>query len=132
MKYYLIYFLFFISFILGSCKQMTSDDGVLMAAKQFQMDVSHDFVQLIDVRTPEEFDKGHLEHAINIDFKSDNFLNNIEKLNSDKPVYIYCRTGKRSTKSVPYFKKAGFKTIYNLKHGFLGWKSSGLPYKVNN
>ncbi|OBQ54644.1 rhodanese-like domain-containing protein [Tamlana sp. s12] len=131
MKYYPLYLLCFLSVVLSGCNQCVSDDYVLMPAKQFQMDVSHDFVQLIDVRTPKEFEEGHLYHAINVDFKSDDFLNNIEKLNSDKPVYIYCRTGKRSKKSVPYFKKAGFTTIYNLKDGFLGWKSNGLPYKVN-
>ncbi|KAB1069200.1 rhodanese-like domain-containing protein [Tamlana haliotis] len=98
-----------------------------MKAEQFQNDVSHDFVQLIDVRTLEEFKAGHLKHAINVDFKSGDFIKNIEKLNSSKPVYIYCKSGNRSKKSVSAFKKVGFTTIYNLKGGFLVWKDKGLP-----
>lgn len=131
MKKITIYFLCFLCLTLSSCNQSASDDHVLMPVKQFQMDVSHDFVQLIDVRTSKEFAEAHIENAINIDFKSDDFLDNIQKLNSDRPVYIYCFTGKRSKKSVSYFKKAGFATIYNLQGGFSKWKSNGLPYVVN-
>ncbi|MDO6758655.1 rhodanese-like domain-containing protein [Tamlana sp. 2_MG-2023] len=117
----------FIFFAFASCNQSASDDYMDMSVKQFKTDVSHDFVQLIDVRTPEEFKEGHLENAINVDFKSSDFTDNIEKLNSDKPVYIYCRSGNRSKKSVSYFKKVGFTTIYNLKGGILAWKAKDLP-----
>ncbi|MBU2951326.1 rhodanese-like domain-containing protein [Tamlana agarivorans] len=114
-------------FAFASCNQSASDDYVDMSVKQFKTDVSHDFVQLVDVRTPEEFKEGHLENAINVDFKANDFKDNIEKLNSDKAVYIYCRSGKRSKKSVSYFKKVGFTTIYNLKGGILAWKAKSLP-----
>ena len=51
---------------------------------------------IIDVRTPEEFTDGHIENAINLDFRSDGFRNEIERLDRDKTYLIYCRSGNRS------------------------------------
>lgn len=79
-------------------------------------------VQLIDVRTPEEFKAGHIENAINIDFFSEQFNMDFEKLDKDKPVYIYCKSGNRSGQAAKKLSDMGFEMIYDLKGGFLGWK----------
>ncbi len=81
---------------------------------------------IVDVRTPAEYQEGHLKNAINIDFKSPDFLDNIQKLNTDQQVYVYCRSGKRSNKSLEHFKAAGFSKIYNLEGGILNWQSERL------
>jgi rhodanese-related sulfurtransferase len=126
-KYYLYLHLIIVLSVFG-CNQLVSQDSFVNAEpEQFQSLISKEKVQLIDVRTPEEFKEGHLNHALNIDYYSDSFSSEISKLDNQKPVYIYCHSGKRSTNSVAIFKKAGFTKIYNLDGGIQGWKSLNLP-----
>ena len=82
---------------------------------------------LIDVRTPQEYDAGHLKNALNIDVKADNFCDEIEKLDKGCPIFVYCRSGGRSKTAANIFKKAGFKTVYELDKGIIGWIESGKP-----
>ncbi len=78
--------------------------------------------QLIDVRTPREYDTGHIENAVNIDFLSPDFEEKIlAQLDKDKPVFVYCQVGGRSAKAATVLKKQGFKTIYELKGGYAVW-----------
>lgn len=84
-------------------------------------------VQIIDIRTPAEFQEGHLKNAKNIDFLSSSFTKEISGLDKEKPVYIYCRSGNRSGKSVKDFLHVGFTEVYDLEVGIVGWKSEGLP-----
>ena len=64
--------------------------------KQFNQLLLLDEVQVLDVRTAEEYQGGHIEDAINIDVNSDSFAREVSKLDKDKPVLVYCRSGKRS------------------------------------
>jgi rhodanese-related sulfurtransferase len=112
---------------------MKSQDGLTnVDPEQLQSYISNDNVQLIDVRTPKEFLEGHINQAINIDYYSEDFFKEISKLNTKKPVYIYCRSGKRSGESVELFQKAGFTQVYNLDSGILGWISADLPVTSDN
>ncbi|MEH6765450.1 MAG: rhodanese-like domain-containing protein [Aequorivita antarctica] len=86
-------------------------------------------VQLVDVRTPEEFAEGHLENALNINVSETDFITEAEKLNLDEPIYLYCRSGKRSAKAALILKDVGFKEIYDMKGGFLHWEADGLQNK---
>lgn len=79
--------------------------------------------QILDVRTPEEFAEGHINNATNIDWQGENFVKNAEKLSKNKPVYVYCRSGKRSLKASEKLAELGFKKIYNLDGGFLKWNA---------
>lgn len=82
-------------------------------------------VQLVDVRTPEEFLTGHIENAKNINFNDSNFKNAIySSLNKNKPVALYCRSGRRSASALTILKEMGFTTIYDLEGGFLNWQST--------
>lgn len=80
--------------------------------------------QLIDVRTPQEFEKYRIKSAKNIDFRSPNFRNEIEKLDKNKPVLIYCLSGVRSRSALAVFQDAGFKTVYNLEGGINAWSKA--------
>lgn len=73
---------------------------------------------LLDVRTPQEFNKGHVEGARNIDYFSKSFKSELDKLDKSIPVYVYCRSGGRSAKAMQIMKEMGFVTIYNLQGGF--------------
>lgn len=81
---------------------------------------------IIDIRTPEEFESGHLENAINIDFYGE-FKNNIDKLDKSKSYLIYCRTGSRSRSAKQIMSDLGFKSIYHMQSGITEWISKGYP-----
>ena len=83
--------------------------------------------QLLDVRTPDEWNKGIIENAQMINIYSDDFQQQIEKLDKEKPVAVYCKSGGRSGKAMGMMKKMGFKEVYNLKGGMDGWKRSAKP-----
>jgi rhodanese-related sulfurtransferase len=72
---------------------------------------------LIDVRTKEEFDSGHIENAINIDFQDPSFVSEIQKLDKDGQYFVYCRSGNRSAQAVSVMKKQGIKNIFELEGG---------------
>jgi rhodanese-related sulfurtransferase len=77
--------------------------------------------QLIDVCYPREFAKCHIQGAKNINFRSSDFREQIDKLNKDKPILIYCAHGVRSKLTANMCRKMGFKTIYDLDRGLAGW-----------
>lgn len=63
---------------------------------------------IIDVRTKEEFDEGHLKGAVNLDFYREDFREELEKLDKSKKYKVYCQSGNRSEKVVAKMKKMGF------------------------
>ena len=88
-------------------------------------------VQLVDVRTPEEYEEGYIEGFQNIDFFSDTFTQEIEKLDKSKPVIVYCRSGRRSADCAKQLKEKGFVKIYDLEGGITKWEFEGYEIKVN-
>jgi len=85
-----------------------------------------DFI-ILDVRTAEEFNSGHIKNAVNIDYFLDNFKAELDKLDKDKTYLIYCMSGSRSGRALQVMKKIGFRHVYNLEGGIIAWKSAGLP-----
>jgi thioredoxin len=83
--------------------------------------------QLIDVRTDEEFKKGHLAGAANWDLHSEAFDKNTKSLDKTKPVYVYCLVGGRSHDAAEKLKEMGYKQVYELKGGKLAWQKAQLP-----
>lgn len=81
---------------------------------------------LVDVRTLEEYEAGHLEFSKNIDFKSDNFKSLVSKLDRNKTIYLYCRSGNRSGKALEIVKTLGFKSTFNIG-GLEDLQAKGLP-----
>ena len=87
---------------------------------------------IIDVRTSEEFLSGHLNEATNIDFYSNDFIEKLKLLRKDLPVYVYCRSGGRSTSASNQMQKLGFTKIYNLIGGIESWKLANYPVIKSN
>lgn len=86
--------------------------------------------QIIDVRTPEEFNSGHIADAVNINFYDDDFKQKIGKLNNQQPVLVYCKAGARSAEAASILKKKGFTQVYDLEGGIMSWENSSLPVTV--
>jgi len=85
-----------------------------------------DFV-IVDVRTPEEFAEEHIENAINVDFRSEAFRDELNKLDKNKTYLIYCRSGARSGKALNIMEELNFREVYNISGGIIEWKAEGLP-----
>lgn len=97
----------------------------ILTASDFKQAIENNEVQLVDVRTDKEFDDGAIEDALNIDFFQQEIFNNeFSKLDKELPVYLYCRSGNRSQQAANKLKAMGFKEIYDLQGGYMGW-----PYK---
>lgn len=73
---------------------------------------------LLDVRTPSEFADGHIENARNLDFSASNFEAEIDKLDKEQTVFLYCAIGVRSTKAANLLRKKGFKHVFDLDGGY--------------
>ena len=84
-------------------------------------------IHFIDVRTPEEFAGGHIDDAINIDFYSPDFENNIDQLDKNAFYIVYCRTGNRSAEASDIMLRHGFMHITNMTGGITDWIDAGLP-----
>ena len=84
---------------------------------------------VIDVRTKEEYDAGHIKGALNFDYYNDDFEEKIESQFKDKnkPYILYCRSGMRSLYSAQILEDLGYTDVTNMKGGFLAWQSAGKP-----
>lgn len=107
----------------GSDYSQNSDTQVVkrLSSSEFKKGVSQENIQIVDVRTPDELKDGKIEGSININFYDSNFKEQIASLDKEKPVYVYCRSGARSSKAMEIMKDLGFKTIYELQGGFMSY-----------
>ena len=88
--------------------------------KKFESD---DNAFLLDVRTPEEFDEGHIPQASLLDIRqAANFMEEIQSLDASKNYYVYCRSGARSAQACQLMNQSGIETTYNLLGGFIEWE----------
>jgi len=109
-----------------SCTSTGEAQSKLLKPNDFESIMKQDnAVQLVDVRTPEEFNAGHLEGASHIDFYNADFKNRISKLDKNKPVMVYCAAGGRSASAADQFTSLGFTKVYDLNGGIRAWQSSG-------
>ena len=87
---------------------------------------------LVDVRTEDEYNSGYIENSLNIDYFSNDFSVNADKLDKNTPIILYCRSGNRSSMSANKISKLGFKEIYNLEGGILEWIEEGNVIVFND
>lgn len=104
------------------CQQVQAQDSAIQRLDSiaFLEQTQQKNVLLVDVRTKTEFKQGHLKRAKQVDFlKPESFEAYFKKIDTLKPVYLYCRSGNRSLKAAKYLESVGFKEIYDLKGGYL-------------
>ncbi len=95
----------------------------VVSAAEFKKLLTMENIQLIDVRTPGEYEGGHINDAANIDYFSDDFKNQLDKLDRKKPILVYCKSGGRSGKAAQMMKSLNFDEVYDLKGGYSRWPS---------
>lgn len=105
----------------------SSSQEANLSAQDFYKKIQQDTTAvIIDVRTEEEYEGGHLSNAKNIVF-ADGFDDNIKQLDKSKTILLYCLSGGRSAAALARMRAAGFTKVYNLKGGITQWRSVGLP-----
>ncbi|WP_281637457.1 thioredoxin domain-containing protein [Flavobacterium marginilacus] len=120
-------YLFIISFIVFSCSGQTSTNVKTIDVTSYSEKIkATPNAQILDVRTPDEYAKGHIENSDNVDFLSSTFVLKTDKYDKTKPVFVYCKSGGRSAKASAKLAELGFTSIYNLDGGMLKWEAAGL------
>lgn len=98
-----------------------------VGAEMFANVVATPGVQIIDVRSPEEFAEGHIEGALNYNVEGPDFASQIAGLDPAGTYAVYCRSGNRSVIAVDYMSSQGINGIFELESGIIGWQEAGLP-----
>ena len=114
----------------GSSEQKDLPNGAKAAdisVEQFAAQMNAENVIILDVRTPEEVAKGKIAGALEMDFYSDDFNEQIATLDKNKAVYVYCASGGRSGKTMSRMSDMGFMEVYNLKGGMGAWLGANMP-----
>ena len=115
-----VLFFLIISMVAFSCsppKSFKSAENVTVSQARELIKSTNNLI-ILDVRTPEEWKEGVISGAMTIDFFGENFADKVGKLDSSRPVLVYCKAGGRSAKSTQILENAGFSKIYNLLGGY--------------
>ena len=107
-----------------SCKEGVAKEEntiEMVTSEEMEKLSKMDDVEVLDVRTEEEFITEHIKNAQNIVY-DENFSDKIKGLDKSKPVVVYCKSGRRSEKSAQLLKDSGFVKVYDLKGGITQWK----------
>ena len=119
-----------LSVFMYSCSNGQDKNGSSGIAENVNVEqfASHfEGAQILDVRTPKEWNQGIIEGAQMLNFYDADFADQLAKLDKEKAVAVYCKVGGRSGKAMSKMNALGFKEIYNLDGGMDAWKSAGKP-----
>ena len=129
--YIILLFVLLFGFILPSCRAQQEQHITALspkeASKLIEKHKGDSGFVILDIRTPGEYQSGHLQNAVRVDFYSKSFADEIGRLDKEKSYLVYCRSGNRSARSMDLFKKLQFQKIYHLSSGINSWMSEGLP-----
>jgi len=115
-----------------SCGSSSSSKVNNVDAKAFQQSIQKEAgAILLDVRTPDEFNQGHIEGAVNINFNDKNFGSQVMALDKTKPILVYCLSGGRSGEASGMLAANGFTNVTQLNGGLLAWKGANLPVAMS-
>ena len=122
--------IFFSLLLVYSCQIFESTEISVVSDVQFIEIQDSDYI-LVDVRTAEEYESGHIQDAVNFDFYSESFQNDILTLDKSSSIILYCRTQNRSTKTANYLKENGYKEITVIAGGITSWVKNGNDLVYN-
>lgn len=127
--------IFSVFFLLGSlyaCKDVQAESNGTpnsvehVSVEEMKLHLQMEDVQLIDIRTREEYNNAHILDAKNIVF-DEKFRKKLDTLDKFRPVLLYCTDGSKSKKAIKILKRRGFQNVQELDHGFTDWKAKGEP-----
>ena len=124
-----VYFLLLLALTVAlteACTESKASEVEQITVEQMSEAIKAQDIQLLDVRTSDEYFEGHLENAHNVCVTDSDFKEKADALDREKPVYVYCKKGGRSAKAAQILKEMGFKKIYDMKGGILLWEEAGL------
>lgn len=106
---------------ISSCN--SNDNITSVSALEFDKEIKANSVQLLDVRTPQEYAEGHIDGAFNINIQSDDFQQRAEKeLSKDSTILVYCRSGRRSMEAAEMLTKLGYNCV-GSDDGIASWRT---------
>lgn len=108
----------------ASCAQAQNANKLSVADFEKRMTTTAEKI-VLDVRTASEFQGGHIDGAVQINFYKNDFRQQIEKLDKTKPVFVYCAAGGRSGSATSILAEAGFKQVFDLQGGMNAWRGAG-------
>ena len=123
-------FVFSSLLLVYSCQIFESKDIMLISDTQF-IEIQDTNYIIVDVRTAEEFESGHIQDAIHFDFYSESFQKEILSLDKSSSIILYCRTQNRSAKTADFLKENGYKEIAVLEGGITSWVKNGNDLAYN-
>lgn len=116
--------LFIISIV--ACNNDASTQSISTAV--FEQELKNAETQLLDVRSIDEYNAGHLENALQADWSNEaEFTKRTKALDKQKTVLVYCLSGVRSNSAMQWLYNNGFKKVYNLQGGINKWKQANMP-----
>lgn len=122
----------FAALLVAGCKSNTNeissteDIQMVSPVQVYEAVYGSDSLQLLDVRTEEEYEVSHLKNAQNICVTSNDFREKVAVLDKEKPVYVYCKKGGRSAQAAAILKEMGFTKVFDLQGGITSWQQEGL------
>jgi rhodanese-related sulfurtransferase len=130
MKIYPLILVFSLLFISACGQSLNSENANVkqVDARTFKEYIESGKGQLVDIRTPGEYNVGHIKGAINIDFYAPTFKAYLSELDRKTPIYVYCRSGSRTSKSIRLLQSLEFTEIVNLRRGIFDWQGSGYTF----
>jgi len=127
--------LFSLFLFLAACSETNSSENNAISMQNYR-DISAEAaasliekdksVVVLDIRSPEEFDGGHIAGARNISYHDANFAQQLGKLDKTTSYVLHCHSGGRSGKTIKLLKENGFTNIAHMKSGIAGWRKAGL------
>ena len=109
-------------FLLLSIMTATAQKSSFIRAQEVSVVQLKDFL-LIDVRTPEEYQEETIPSAININVENDSFRSEVEKIDKNTPLIIFCKSGGRSETAAEILNNLGFTNVKEIEGGFEAWKA---------
>jgi rhodanese-related sulfurtransferase len=122
-----VFLLSFLTLLAASCLKQKTEGVLVVNSTSFEQKISEQGIQLVDVRTPEEFKEKHISGAINANVLGEDFEQKVITLEKNKPILVYCKSGVRSANAAAKLKAMGFTTIIDLDGGITQWVAEGKP-----
>lgn len=123
-----ITFITIAAFLYSCTNGQTQNGKTNLSAEEFAQKIKElPDAPVIDVRTADEFSKGHIQNAKNFDWYEDMLEKQVASFDKAKPVFVYCLSGGRSSAAASKLRASGFKTVYELNGGIMKWRGANLP-----